>query len=523
MSNPEHIAVIAGVGQVNDRPADPGQGLDSLELMRAALVAADADAGTGWLAALDSIAVVQQISCPHLGDIPAALGKAFGATPALAYQSAGPNGDSPILLLNEAANRIAAGEIRIAAVVGGEALRTASQRAAAAARTSVGDQNPLRKVTDAKKPGYRKSYGLSAPVDVYPLYENAGRAAYGQSLAEAQRESGEIWSRFSAVAEANPHAWIRQARTAEEIVAVTPDNRPIAFPYTKLMAANSSVNQGAGFLVTSLAEARRRGLPEARLIHIGRGAAAHEPDDYLARDRYDRSASLETVLAQTLLSNALTVDDLDLVELYSCFPCVPKMARRAIGWPVDRPATVFGGLTFGGGPIANYMSHAVASMVDALRGGRGRTGLLFANGGFATHNHAIVLGTEPFAGAGAPFPFDVQDQADATRGAVPLLDKTYAGSAVIETYTVFYGRDGAPVSSVIVARAPGGARTLARIDAGDSFLSALTDGSIEPVGRPGTIIVRNGLSYWSAAAQDDAHTDGAGDEVAVSPIPNTGA
>ena len=44
----------------------------------------------------------------------------------------------------------------------------------------------------------------------------------------------------------------------------------------------------------------------------------------------------------------------------------------------------FGGLTFGGGPIGNYMSHAVASMVGKLRETGGK-GLLFANGGYATH------------------------------------------------------------------------------------------------------------------------------------------
>ena len=44
-----------------------------------------------------------------------------------------------------------------------------------------------------------------------------------------------------------------------------------------------------------------------------------------------------------------------------------ELARRIIDWPLDKPATVFGGLTFGGGPIGNYMSHAVASMVDQLR------------------------------------------------------------------------------------------------------------------------------------------------------------
>ncbi|MBV8237977.1 MAG: acetyl-CoA acetyltransferase, partial [Sphingomonas sp.] len=58
----ERIAVIVGVGQVNDRPADPLEGLDSLGLMVAALEAADHDAGGGWLGDVESVAVVQQIS-----------------------------------------------------------------------------------------------------------------------------------------------------------------------------------------------------------------------------------------------------------------------------------------------------------------------------------------------------------------------------------------------------------------------------------------------------------------------------
>lgn len=498
--DPERVAVIVGVGQVNDRPADPALGMEPLDLMRAALEAAEADAGGGWLADVDSVAVVQQISFRKTNPLAEKVAAAIGATPSLAYESVGPNGDSPILLLDEASNRIARGEIRVAAVVGAEALRTASQRAAAAAKTSVADQNPLRKLAEGAQPGYRQRYGLATPVDVYPLYENAGRAAYGQTLAEGQRESGEIWSRFSQVAAQTPAAWLHAPKTADEVIEPTADNRPIAFPYTKLMVANSSVNQGAGFLVTSLAEARRRGVPEARIVYVGRGASAHEADDFLARDRYDKSPSMETCLKRTLEWNEVTADDLDLVELYSCFPCVPKMARRVIGWPVEKPATVFGGLTFGGGPIGNYMAHAVAEMVDALRAGEGAKGLLFANGGFATHNHAIVLATTPLPGAGEAHDFDVQAEADAARGSVPELVKDYAGPATVETYTVFYARDGRPRDGVIVARTPEGQRTLAKVAGDDADTIAwLTDGTAEPVGTVGEIAPHGDDMMWQRA------------------------
>src|SRR5258708_33007513 len=125
-------------------------------------------------------------------------------------------------------------------------------------------------------------------------------------------------------------------------------------------------------------------------------------------------------IRRSLELNGLVTADLDQVQLYSCFPCVPKVARRVLGWPVERAASVFGGLTFGGGPVGNYMSHAVVSMVQALRQG-GRYGLLFANGGVAAHSHSLVLGRTAFAPDS--FPQEVQGQAGAEspRGPVPQV------------------------------------------------------------------------------------------------------
>ncbi|HEY0596645.1 acetyl-CoA acetyltransferase [Sphingopyxis sp.] len=498
MTDPERIPVIIGVGQVNDRPDDPDQGLDSLGLMVAALKIADTDAGGGLLADLDSLAIVDQISFHSLGKLPEPLAAAIGATPAINYQSAAPHGDTPIRLLNEAANRIGAGEVRLAAIVGAEALRTAAGRAAKAASGEDKSYNAIRKVATRREPNYAQKHGLAAPVDVYPLYENATRAAWGESLEDAQFESAEIWSRFSEVAAANDGAWIRKPATPEDILRVDERNRPIAFPYSKLMVANSSVNQGAGFIVTSLAEARRRGISDDRLIYVGMGAAAKEPASILHRDRYDGSVSMETSITRTLELNAMTVEDFDCVELYSCFPCVPKMARRILGWPWDRPATVFGGLTFGGGPIANYMSHAVVSMTQKLRS-EGRYGFLFANGGFATDNHCIVLGKQPIAAASFPQDFDYQAEAETKRGPVPDLIEDYAGPATIESYTVFYGRDGGPRAGVVVARTPEGDRTLAHVDVSDAaMLAFLTDGKTEPVGARGQIVALEEGYGWRA-------------------------
>ncbi|WP_258319873.1 acetyl-CoA acetyltransferase [Qipengyuania flava] len=497
--DPERIPVIVGVGQINDRPEDPGDGLDPIHLMVEALRRANDDAGGGLLADCDSLAVVAQLAWPQLNPVDEAVAELLGMEPAHRMQTAMPNGDSPILLLHEAANRIARGEAKICAITGGEALRTAGQLAAMKKREDGEKPNALRDASHRVKKGYAQSYGLVVPTDVYPLYENAGRAAYGQSLAEGQAESGAIWSGMSEVAAHSEGAWIRKPVSAQDVVTPSERNRPIAFPYTKLQVANSSVNQGAGFIVVSLAEAHRRGIPEDRMVWLGHGVAAHESGNFLNRDRYDASPSLATSIERCMELNSVTADDLAHVELYSCFPCVPKMARRVLGWPLDKPASVFGGLTFGGGPIGNYMSHAVVAMVEKLRGTKDK-GLLFANGGYATHNHTILVSGAP-TGAVFPQDFDYQAEADARRGEVPPLDQDYTGDATIESYTVHYGRDGTPKSGVIVAKTPDGARTLASVPGSDTAMIAfLTDGALEPVGTQGTI-TREGeeLAVWSNA------------------------
>lgn len=500
--DPERIPVIVGVGEYLDRPENPDNGLHSRGLMQKALEAADADAGGGWLADIESLSSVDQISWPQLGkQIVEPLAAAFGAKPKYRFTTEQANGDSPILLLNEAANMIGEGKVKVAAIVGGEALRTAAYFAKKAAEEGHPTDTSVAAISASRTPPYRRRYGLNAPVDVYPLYENAGRSAYGQTLAEGQAESGEIWSRFADVAKQTDGAWLRKGATSQDIQTPSPSNRPIAHPYNKLMVANSSVNQGAGYIVASLAEARRRGVPDEKLVYIGLGAAAHESDDPLQRDRYDRSISMTTSISKTMELNGLKTSDLDFVELYSCFPCVPKMARRVLDWPLNKPATVFGGLTFGGGPIGNYMAHAVVNMVKKLRQ-EGTYGLLFANGGFATHNHTIVLSNQAMDHAVFPQTFDFQAEADSKRETIPDIDEDFEGEAAIETFTVLYDREGNPRHGVIVALTPEGKRTLAKVPAEDaSCISFLTDGDVDPVGSTGEIsLAENGDHIWRRKA-----------------------
>lgn len=484
--DPNRIPVIVGVGEVNDRPDSEDQAMNSAELMLEALRRASGDGGGGWLERCERILVVPQLSFSEI-DIPDALAAETGLDPAQIQEAPLPSGDTPVRLLNDAANAIGDGEVSVCAVVGAEAMRTAL-------RTG----KPLFPNARKSATELRKRYGLFQPVELYALYENAYRAEQGQTLAEGQAESGRIWSLMSQVAETSEGAWLKQARSPDEIVEPGMNNRPIAFPFNKLMVANASVNQGAGFFVTSLAAARAAGVPEDRLVHIGLGAAAHESEEPMERVDWSIPVAMRVTIEEALARNSLKTSEIDCVELYSCFPCVPKMAMRILGWDESKPVTVHGGLTFGGGPVANYMSHAVAAMVRKLRSGD-RVGFLFANGGHCSHNHCIVLRSDPAEGAAFPQDYHVQDKADAQRETIPELTDAVEGAFPVETYTVIYGREGEPESGVVISRTLDGKRLIAAVDPKDErSIAFLTDGASEPVGTMGHNRKVGELLTWTA-------------------------
>src|SRR5262249_30271552 len=151
---------------------------------------------------------------------------------------------------------------------------------------------------------------------VYPFYENAFQKAQGQTPEQGQEESAEVWAGYSAVAARRPAAWLTRPYEALEIRTVSPQNRLIAWPYPKLMTANPIVNQGAAIILTSAGHARRAGIPPERMIHILGGAAAEEPQDYLARDRYEAVPAMQAVLAMVQRLLPPGRDRFDHYELY---------------------------------------------------------------------------------------------------------------------------------------------------------------------------------------------------------------
>jgi acetyl-CoA C-acetyltransferase len=486
-----HTPVIAAVGEHVDRPRQLADALEPVDLMVAALKACEADANAPLLDQVGLLSLIGLISWPYKDPV-RLLAQRLDIAPA-ELVNASMGGETPVRLVHEAAKRIALGEDIVAAIVGGEASNSRGH----AVKSGVElPWTPAASKDEAVRfPSSRfamspvaKQLGVMDPAQVYPFYEVATQAAWGQTPAEAGRESAELWSRYAAVAAGNPSAWIRTAPDANAIGTVSPDNRLINWPYPKLMVANPAVNQSAAVIVMSLARARKLGIAEDKLVHIWGGANAVEPEDYLHRDRYDHSTAQTAVLEKAVEIAGGDAHRLRHLELYSCFPVVPKMALRTLGLdPAEHAPTVAGGLTFFGGPLNNYMSHAIAAMVRTLRANPGELGMLYGQGGYVNKHHTLVVSTAP-----PPAPmateYSVQRVADAARGPTPALVEGYSGPATIETFTIRYARDGAPVDAIIIARTPDGSRLMASAPASDkATIALLTSPTHSAVGASGRV------------------------------------
>lgn len=495
----DRIPVIVGIGEISDHPANIADGLEPLALLEAALKRAEQDSGASLLRDIDSLDIVNFLSWRYQ-DPAAQLSAKLNIKPKHAYY--GPvGGESPIRYLHEAAQRIARGESSVAAVCGAEAQSTATK----AERAGVTlPWTPF--AHDAPEPLRGSSYqkptavklGVFRPITVYPLYEAATAAHWGLTPREALQESGDLWSKYSKVAAGNPNAWLKREFAPDDITTPTADNRLIAWPYTKLMVANPSVNQGAALLMTSLAKARAAGIPEDRMIHVWGGASAEEPRDYLERDQFHESHAQNAVLKAVMALVGGDGKAFDAVELYSCFPCVPKMARRTLGFGSDVQPTVNGGLTFFGAPLNTYMTHAACAMVRKLRGGT-KLGLLYGQGGFVTKHHGLVLSQRAPDGAIAQ-ETSVQTEADRHRKPAPSFVTDAKGRGIVESFTVIYGGKGEAQHGVVMLRTAENARTLARVPVSDTAtLARLLDMNRTPVGSSGAIsTAADGMLEWQA-------------------------
>ncbi|MEV4107163.1 acetyl-CoA synthetase [Nonomuraea sp. NPDC049695] len=315
---------------------------------------------------LDSIQIVYTDSWQY--DSPVGrLAERLGATPRhRAYSKVG--GTAPQLLVGEAAARIAAGDIDSALVTGAEALATRR------AYRQAGEHVPWSHPAVPKPPyGWERpphpsalAHGLFLPVHTYAIMETARRAASGLTVEEEMRDRGRMMAPMTEVAAANPYAWRRTVRTPEELAH---GDRFVGWPYTRNTVAVLEVDQAAAVVLAASELADRLGVPAEGRVYLRGWAYGEDTWEVAARPALGASEAIGKVAEAAFRRAGLGLDDMDALDVYSCFAVALRQACDAIGLdPLDRRGlTVTGGLPYAGGPASDYVLHSTATMAGLLR------------------------------------------------------------------------------------------------------------------------------------------------------------
>ncbi|KAG9188271.1 hypothetical protein G6011_02194 [Alternaria panax] len=451
--------VIIGVGDIKNRSTAIADAKEPATLMLEAIQKAISDtasfSNTDLQSAIDSVDVVKTWTWPY-PDLPGLLAEKLGIEKNLKWKRYSEHGgDKPGKLFDEAAQRIAKGECKVAVVTGGEALASLSACAAARKIPPPGWTAPSEAVDSVFTPTGRdlgNSLGaihkIGAPIHVYPLYENAFRAHRGQTPKANHEESAKLYAAFSEVAKKNEYAWNYGSSISErEIGTVGKRNRMICHPYPLLMNAFNTVNLASAIILTSTSFAGELGVPESKWIYPLGGAGTKDADEFWKRPNFYSSPSISRSIDASLEVSGARKDEMDIIDIYSCFPIVPKIAAQHLGLPVvdgDKPLTILGGLTSFGGAGNNYSMHALTEMTRRLRDAPG-------------------LALDP------------------------------KGEAVIETYTVEFNRDGSPLRGHVIGRLKSSNRRFLANHGDDITMRRMASVSGELVGKSGSDLLTQEL------------------------------
>jgi acetyl-CoA C-acetyltransferase len=485
--------VIVSTGQVLERDEIVGP----LELMARAADLAFAQAPL-LRDRVQHVSVIVPFS--DVGTMPASeLSEQLGLKPDRA-ETTTPGGNTPQWLVSRLADEIWSGRLDVAVVTGGEAQRSAraGHRRQSESQQSGSEQHGA----DRKKSGFPRlktsspdgnsdpvvgderlgfgdaeaAAGLLAPVHVYPLFESAIAHRAGRTYAEQREFLGTLLAPFTEVASRNPYAWFNEVRSPAEISELSDDNRLVSEPYLKRMCAFLGVDQAAAVIICSYGAAKAAGVADGSIFCLS-GADAEEAWFPTSRPELGALPGLRSAGNAALGAAAMSIDEIGLLDFYSCFPCVVEMACDAFGLSVDDPRclSVTGGLPYFGGPGNSYTLHAIATMVELLRSdgpqGAAGTGLLNGMGWYATKHSVGVYGTSPGPG-GWRRGSTKADQAQIDASAIPVvLDVPEPGEiANVAASTVNFDASGEVTEAPLIATLQDGRRVAAR--ASESVLLA---------------------------------------------------
>jgi acetyl-CoA C-acetyltransferase len=439
---------VIGVAQLVSRPHD-GPAPEPLAMWERVVrgAAADCEVSGDVLAAVESLQIVYCQSWPY-DDPVGRLAERLGVDPKHRLYS-GIGGTTPQLLVNDAAEAIVAGDLDVGVVCGAEALDTVRRLKKAGERPQWSHRDPEKKPFPFEAPFHpaEVAHEVFQAYTTFALWDIARRAHLGVAPDDYLAQIGALFAPMTKVAATNPFAWFPVERSAAELVTATPDNRVVAYPYTKYVISVMDVDLAGAVFIASHEAADRLGVPAERRVYLRGWCYGTDPIYVAEHDPVSASPAMRAASSEALRAAGLGVDDVAHLDLYSCFPSSVALALDALGLRPDdgrAPFTVTGGLPFFGGAGSDYLTHSIATMVDVLRADPGAAGMCSGVGMHMTKHVFGVYSTTP--GPAAPRPASKLPPADPQRAIVD----THEGDVTIATYTVHHGRGGAPTDALLV-------------------------------------------------------------------------
>ncbi|MFK8018701.1 MAG: hypothetical protein AB8B86_02940 [Pseudomonadales bacterium] len=462
MSNKQlapNTPILVGIGTSLQRSSEPAKSLEACALMSLAAANAAKDCGVvSILQQCDSIAVPR--GTWSYTDPARLIANELGIGNAKTILA-----DIGILqqtLVSNACAAIQRGEQSIALICGGEAKYRAIQI------SKQGLQIPETSQVDTQADEFltisgdivsdaEMQRGMAMPVTPYAIMESAMRYKAGLGIEQHRRELGGLYAKFADIAARNPDAWIKDGFSAEEIAQASEQNRMLAFPYTKRMNTQWNVDQASALLLCSVAKAEELGIaPEQWLFPVSSTESDHMT---LVSERAElHRCEGAKIAGQRVLELANTsIDMIDYLELYSCFPAAVKAYAQELDVKPGKPLVVTGSMAFAGGPLNNFVLQSTATMGRLLRQNPGKTGLVSSVSGMLTKQAFAVWSSTP-----QPQGFQFDDVSEQTAAAAKCypLDPDYAGPARVSGYTV-NSIPGFPDSLIAVCDTPNKGRAIA--------------------------------------------------------------
>ena len=476
--------ILVGIGTAH-RPPDGSAGVEPIELMAEAVLAAGKDAGAPGL-----VARARSIAVPGgnwtYPDPARLVAERIGAADARTVLSV--IGVPQVTPVNVALDRIRRGELDVAIVVGGEAMASRLRAERTGRETpgggggnvlagNLGDNDtavdpPVPDETWVPEGEFMAEAevqtGMWAPVEQYACIDNALRVAEGGTIDQHLDEIAALWAGFNRVAQervareqvAQHHAAadFAEPRDAAFLRQAGPGNRALAFPYAKWHVSQWSVDQAAALILCSVGVAEAAGVSRDRWIFPAVSVESSFACSLTKRAEMHRWPAMAVLGAAAADHIGRSLDEVDHVELYSCFPAAVRVQQRELGLPHDGIPTLTGGMTFAGGPFNNFTYQATAAVVERLRAAGDGLGMVTTVSGLLTKPGLTVWSAHPPERDAL-----VLDLVDTAREATAVVDVTSSssGAATVATYTVTYepGEAGdEPAKAFVVADLPDGRR-----------------------------------------------------------------